>query len=734
MNKLLRYFVIGGVFLIPFIPLIVANSFFFPFITGKNFAFRIIVELIFGAWIILAVTNRTYRPRKTWIMGALGAFVLIMALADIFGMYPYKSFWSNYERMEGFITLIHLAAYTVVAGTVLNTKKLWAWFWNTSIGVSTIMCLYGFAQLAGWATINQGGVRLDARLGNATYLAVYVLFHIFLIAYLMLSREMFLFTPDNPKPRRNIIIMGSILILFHTIILYHTATRGALLGLIGGIVIASLLIIILGKNTFLSKKIAIGILVAAVIVVGGFVAIRKTQFVSNSPVLSRFASISLSDNTTKSRFVLWNMAFQGFKERPLLGWGQENFNYVFNKHYNPVLYNQEQWFDRTHNVIFDWLIAGGILGLLAYLSLYVSVLWSLWKHTQVFTIEEKSVLTGLLCGYFIHNLFVFDNITSYILFFSVVAYVYYRTKPTIETSHAPRENKIIAPVALVLTLTVLYVVNVKPIQASMTLIDALIASQSNNVPETLKNFKKVIGYNTFGSPEAREQLFSLLRITQTTSVSQVPAAGAQELIELIAYATEQGKVQIARTPNDVRYYLLLGSYLIRIGNAADALSYLKQAQTLSPNKQSIIFETAAAYANVNDFKNSTLEFKHAFELEPSNEQARILYAASMLYTGDAIRFKTIIGPLSTTTIINSDYILQAYYDTKQYLKVIEIWKARVAETPNDIQKRIALTSAYLLNKNTQQAISEIEKIIILDPSFKTQGEEYIKQIKAGKLQ
>ena len=51
-NTILRRIIIGSIFLVPFIPLIVAPSMFFPFITGKNFAFRILVEIMFAFWLI----------------------------------------------------------------------------------------------------------------------------------------------------------------------------------------------------------------------------------------------------------------------------------------------------------------------------------------------------------------------------------------------------------------------------------------------------------------------------------------------------------------------------------------------------------------------------------------------------------------------------------------------------------------------------------------------------------
>src|SRR5688572_14827432 len=105
-NKILRYIAIGGIFLIPFVPLIISPSLFFPFITGKNFAFRIIVEIIFFAWLILALRDSAYRPKVSWISYALLFFLAVVGIADIFSENAFKSFWSNFERMEGYVTLL----------------------------------------------------------------------------------------------------------------------------------------------------------------------------------------------------------------------------------------------------------------------------------------------------------------------------------------------------------------------------------------------------------------------------------------------------------------------------------------------------------------------------------------------------------------------------------------------------------------------------------------------------
>jgi len=179
LNIILRNIVIAGIYILPFVPLVVATSMFFPFITGKAFLFRFIIEFIFGAWVILAVRDKAYRPAFSWIMGALAAFLGIIALADLLSGNLLKAFWSNYERMEGFITIAHLVVYFLIAVSVLKAEKLWERFFHISLGVSVFIGMYGILQLAGELVINQGGVRVDGTMGNATYLAAYMLFHAF---------------------------------------------------------------------------------------------------------------------------------------------------------------------------------------------------------------------------------------------------------------------------------------------------------------------------------------------------------------------------------------------------------------------------------------------------------------------------------------------------------------------------------------------------------------------------
>ena len=272
-----------GVFLVPFIPLIISASLFFPFITGKNFAFRIITEIIFAAWLLLALRKPEFRPKTSAVSWSVAAFVGVMLIADSLAENPFKALWSNFERMEGFITLAHLGLYFLVASSVLNSEKLWTRYFATSVGVSAFLGIYGILQLAGKIVINQGGVRLDGTFGNAAYFAGYMLFHIFLTLFLLFRHKV--------PPVGKWLYGGALALQFFTLI--FTATRGAAVGLVAGLLFSLLCISICERQNRRLRRGALCGLALLIIVVGGIYALRDSRFIKEirrSPALRPFPS------------------------------------------------------------------------------------------------------------------------------------------------------------------------------------------------------------------------------------------------------------------------------------------------------------------------------------------------------------------------------------------------------------------------------------------------------------
>lgn len=723
-DKTLSYTILFGLLLVLFVPFIIANYQLFPFITGKGFTFRIGVEVLLALWVVLFLRNKAYMPRFSWIMGSLLIFTGIIGIADAFGLNPYKSFWSNYERMEGYISILHLLAYFFIASSILNSEKRWNVFLNTSVVSSVIMAIYGLLQLAGKFAINQGGVRVDGTFGNATYLAVFMLINVFISLFLLFRAK-----GENIWLKRSAYIVA---IIFQTIILYNTATRGAILGLIGGALVTAVLIALFGKNWPGFRKTAIIGLVGILVVIGGFFAVRNTQFVQESKTLSRFATLSVEELKTQGRRYVWPMAIQGFKERPILGWGQENFSYVFNKYYDPRMYNQEPWFDRTHNIFLDWLIVGGILGLLGYLSIYFFLLWYAWRGKHQLSFIDKSILTGLIAGYFFQNLFVFDNLISYIYFFSILAYIHsqsvqQKSPPNWLAKLSSANTGIQSAAALVLVILLavgIYFLNVKPILANRTLLEAIDPNRST--PEqTIERMQKVFEYNTFGSPEAREQLVSIFSRYSDSSIS---TELKQKYVDL---TREQFEIQTTETPQDTRYLLFGGSVLSRFGDFEKAKEYLQKAHETSPKKQNILLELGLSYMTSGDLKGGLEQFKKAYEIEPSNPEARVFYAIAAIYSNNTALVNELLAPLDERTVVTDDRIISAYATSGKLPEAIILLERRLKYDAS-LQTYFSIAAAYLQANQRTKSIEVLKTASNLFPQNKEQIDFYISEIQAGR--
>ncbi len=717
-KTILNYSIFSGLFLVLFIPFLVPSTMFFPFITGKGFAFRVLTEIIFALYLVLAFYDKEYRPKDSWITRAVLGFVLVAFIADVSGMNPSKSLWSNYERMEGFVLIAHLLLFYIATSSVLRNFSDWKKYFNVSIFASFLLSLYGVAQIMGKLVINQGGNRVDATLGNATYFAIYLVFNIFLAAYFMMHE-------GTKKWQRY--LYGTVIIL-ETIVLYYTATRGALLGLIGGAIVMGAYLVIRERENKFYRKSAYFLLGFVALVIIGFITIKDTDFAKTSPVLSRFRTIGLAEIKTQGRYYVWPMAMKGFIEHPVLGWGQEGFNYVFNKYYNPGMYGQEEWFDRSHNVFLDWLIAGGILGLLAYLSLYVSLLYYIVFKGNSATTTDRAIILGVVCAYIFHNIFVFDNLVSYIMFFSILAFVHSLYTDDLGKANLIKDknfsndtlNYVVTPVVLVMLFGVIYFVNGPAYFANKTLIKAL--SPQPNVETNLELFRKAYSYNSFGFDEITEQVVQ----AASNLPKNIPDQTKNDFQNL---AEEKIKEKIAKTPHDARYLVFAGSYFDNIGRYDEGLDFLKKALIESPNKQSIMLEIGSNYLTRGDTKTMLEFFRKAYDLKPSNPESIKILMLGAIYAKDQSIMQDLISKMDQKVFISDDRFLKAFIGIGDYNSAITILSQRLKDDPKNIQNNLTLASVYATIGQKDKAVEQLNKILADHPEYKNEIDSYISQLK-----
>jgi O-antigen ligase/Tfp pilus assembly protein PilF len=728
LRDFLRFIVLACTFATPFICLFVAETMFFPFITGKNFTFRILVEIMLGAWALLMFIDAAYRPKFSWILVAAGTFLGVIALADFNGVNPFRSFWSNYERMEGLVTHIHLFLYFVIAGSVLTTEELWNWFWRTSLGASLIVVIYAFTQIAGKTEMHG---RVDATFGNSTYLGVYALFHAFIATFLYV----------RSKKQNGLSWLYPVTALLNLTILFYTGTRGTVVGLIAAMALTLILVAFFDKEHQKLKKYAMGGLVAMVVIIGIFFSFKHSAFIQGSPILARVAAITDTGGTANSRFMIWRMSWEGFKERPLLGWGQDNFLYVFSKHYDPNMYNQEPWFDRSHNVFFDWLIAGGALGLLAYLSLFAAGVYHLWFSRKLhFTILERSIFIGMFAGYFIHNIFVFDNLTSYILFFGMLAYIHALGAKTPEHEKNAPVHKlkkgegletgdlvIAGAVIAVLTFGMVYFVNIRNIEANVALING-IRPEGVMVPDG-QNSKKialgdVVDPELFGTGEVREQI---VQLSMQTLDPRVPQQIKKQFYDL---AVSQFDIALKEDPDNLRTQSFAAMFYARFGNYEQALKHYQKSIELSPRRQSTHLDLSMTYVAMNRYADAEVSAKTAYDLQPANNEAQLAYATVLIYLKKVDQATAIVGTSSNAydaRIINA-YGVGGYFD-----KVIELVNEKIALGQAGGRDYFSLAGAYAQIGQKEKALAAVEKAVSIDSSLKEQGDKLIQQINIASI-
>ncbi len=756
-GRYIVYWAIKALFLvIPFIPLYISASLFFPYITGKAFVFRAIIELSFFAWVWLAIFYKEYRPKFSAVTIAISVWLLVVSAATIFGVNPTRSFWSNFERMEGLITYLHLAAYFVVIGSVFK-KKDWMLMLNLFVITGLFQNAYVLLQKLGFLASPQGGFRTDGTIGNPTYLAAYLIF-IFGIAVI-------LWFHSNKKSVASYFYAGSALWTLASI--YFTASRGPVLGLLMGLLLSAVAYLLLKKadnaQSIYIKKAVLAGLAFLIVVPAGLWSLRDTEFVKNSSGLARLTSLSFTEQTITSRFSIWKMSFEGVKEKPLLGWGPENYTVVFSKYFRPELWQQEPWFDRSHNIIFDWLINAGVLGLLSYLSIFGAAGYMIWKNFRknYTSLEENIFIAAILFAYFFQNLFVFDNIATYIGFFTLLGYIHSvfvsgseagQSMPTHGPASAeprlwrgvagrqapksrnekffPADDEAVVIVAVVGAVSAFaatfYFLTFQPLLANLNLLDALRFKNADPV-KAFSNYQQALTLGFLGKQEIREQLYRFSM--DVGAAGNLPADFKDTVLRTALLENQKG---VLENPLDPRPYLLLGGLYSRIGMSDEALKILNQALQLSPNKQQIYFEIADPYFQKGDYANAVAVLEKGFQLDKTFTVARSNLTAAYILNGQQDKADQLLREEYGTVDVADKILTHVYSRVKNYPRLIGVWQAFVKADPSNIEYRKNLVGSYLLQGDRARAIAVLQQAINDFPKFQQEGAGLIDEIRAGK--
>jgi O-antigen ligase/tetratricopeptide (TPR) repeat protein len=701
----------------------------------KTIFFLTVIEVAVLLWLSGGFYMNLGVTRKSLVGKMVLCFFAILLLSALVGVDFYQSVWSNYERMMGLWTLAHIFFFYLLLVTVYLSGDEWKRLFYISTVSASIVSIIGIGE----AIAGPASIRIESTINNSAFLASYLLLSFFI--------SLRCFT-ESFKIRTSRILFGiSSFVIFTAMLL--TGTRGAFLGWIFGVSCIVGLFIMFGPRDLKYKKMRTALVVGVVIVFGfiifGLLA-QKTTLVSSLGPLKRLTAISFTDKAFQGRILAWRVSLVGWKERPFFGWGVENYNLLFNSHYDQKLIDYEPWFDRAHNFIFDIGSTSGILGLAAYVGMFVFGLLSLFRLKKVGKISFWTFATfsAALGAHLVQNLLVFDAISSFILLILIFAFIH---ASEIDSTHT-KKNKIIPNKPLVVIIGCVIFIPVFYIGVWGPFWENRIGklgydafAEEGNFNKGEKLIEQALAYNTYGNVDVRrsvaEYFFEFIK-----RGGQVDKVGKKYMID---YAAQKMEENIKEKPMDVKWYMYQGQlYNIAASSldenkkeyAAKAEKRFLEAKNLSPNRLQIYLEIAQARKIQGNKEGVWEAIGWAEVLLPDNGLIHINALTHAVALGELAREKAELPWLTSAPIEQLYAIRDAYVGNGRFLEAAGVQKLAIDSKEKDPlydRKLLAeeyknLAVFYKESGNIKDARNAALRVIDLDPTRRAAAEAFLRSL------
>ncbi len=616
--------VYGGLLMpLAFFPVVI-----FPFVFSKLIFFQVLIGLTFPAYLVLAWCEPQYRPKWNLLYAAIIAYFIAVGLSVIFAVDPLRAWWGNQERMNGLFTVFHFFLWLTMMVAVLKTWDQWKKILIYEVVISAVMASVALLQIPfPKLLLFPASDRVGGLLDNPIYMAAYQIFNFFFIALLWLR--------GTSRSTKAWLVLFALLDIGAFV---AAQSRGALAGLGIGIIVFAVSYAFTLKNR--KHKLAIFGAVSVLFLCYGIVfAFQNSAWVQKLD-LKRFTDLQ---GTTQTRIIAWEIAWQSFLERPLTGWGFDNFHILFNAHYNPQSLRfgyYETWFDRAHNTVMDMLSMTGIFGTLTYFAIFGTLFWSVARAKKRGWIDgaTASIFIALPTAYFFQNLFVFDQPAGFVMSFFMYGLIIRMTRPPqpAESDAKASETRPFPPIIL----TILYVAvalivwrtSVLPWQASAITIQSNNYFSAGMLPEALAFAKQAAAIPT---PYLDEQTFlqsrNLISLVDAGTVQKFPQW--REWHDLIVSITEKHLSEHGQnTHPHFIYARFLDSFaqIIPEDGPIAEREYLAAIKT-SPKRQQLFYSLGRLYLMHGNKDAAYNTFKQAEDFDPGVGESHWYVGLTLTY-------------------------------------------------------------------------------------------------------
>lgn len=710
MKRLFQTFILG-LYAVLLTPFLVAQTYIFPLVTLKTFVFQALIEVLMAMWVVLCVAGVLRRPRFTRLAKFATAFFLILIISALLGVDPVRSFWSTQERAVGLIFFAHIGAFVLMLWSAREHLQ-WERYIGVSVAVATVVCVYAFIQPYVPQLFYEPSVgRPGSFLGNPSFLAGYLLFHLYFALWLSMRKF------RAAKYEWGTLVAATIPLIFGTIFL--TQTRGAILGLAASFVALAVWAAVAGRTIRVRSRLTLRHIGAAVLV--GLLLVAATFFFTRSapvwqliPGVGRLTDLSLASSDIQPRLIALRISWDAFLERPVLGFGYENFKYAFDARYDPELLRHgfsETYFDKPHNIALEYLVTTGVAGLLAYITFFVVLSFALYRSRDA---DFFPFGIAAIVAHVVQNLFLFDSFGPLLALAIFAGFAAPDASPP-PTSHRlprPHGRLFVATTALMVVLTAVGVsANVSILMANngqYWVLNYLLFRQPDLA---YASYERAVDAWVNPYRDAARKDFS-------SAVSQVYLQGVPVTPEMITRGVDDLRIAIERNP---RNYFLRVSFadlvsVVRQNDAsalAEAEQQIEEALKLSPRRQQTYYALAKIRILQNRWDDALRAAADAIELEPEIGESHFYYGLIAFEAGKPeIGFRSIetaerLGRVPKTG--HEMRVIANYYaDAGNYEKSIVLYHQAVDESAADLEARLKLGIVYFYAGNIPAARTELQ--------------------------
>ncbi|PIR99177.1 hypothetical protein COT87_00805 [Candidatus Collierbacteria bacterium CG10_big_fil_rev_8_21_14_0_10_44_9] len=611
-----------------FVPLI------FTTINSELFEFPKFILLLSGtlvitvAWIIHILKTRDYQITRAKNISPIHIGILAVLITQIistlFSINPYTSFWGYYSRFhQGLLTTICYTIIYFAAVKWLDNKSTLKLI-KISVSTAIIISLFAISEHFGidknyW--IQDVASRPFATLGQPNWLAAYLLPNIFLTLYLHQTST----RAKNISPPHYIVFLVLITALL------FTKSRSGLLAFSLSYLTYWLLI----ARQFSFAKIKRSLIIFTI---PTFIAIF-----ANIPHFTRIIPVNypapqgttLETGGTESgniRKIVWTGALRLIIKHPILGTGPETFAYTY-YWARPTAHNlTSEWdflYNKAHNEYLNIAATTGILGLLAYLSWHLAIIFVSLKqiaHTKKVSQDKEDslrmfypVLGASVVGFTITNFFGFSVIPVYLMMILIAAL------PNI-IINVPLEAKYFSPAYIFILIILIY-----PLRLFLADIYYARGKATNSIHLLQKALAIRPGLDLYHA-----QLGEISASKGQTDLALHELAINKTLNPYhLNFYKSRAKIYLTLANIDPKYYI-------------QAAEELESARTLAPTDPKLAYNLGLVYIRLDKNNPSIKNLQDALTLKPN--YAEPYYALTLLY--EETKQTNLIPPLLKSATAN----------------------------------------------------------------------------------